>query len=232
MRPRIVAAPAAITLAALTIPTIAMAWPAPQPGHPACIPVGDGTYTIVQDAQPPFPKGSHQPEHGTCEGPVVQPPAPAPTPTPAPAPAPVVIVQQVPVPVPTPVPAPVCVSGRKQQIVLARYARTSSRTSRVLERSRIRSATLTFTKAKFPGDTVGQRVTVNFKAKRVHGAQRLVATADWSGIEALRGQVFHASIRARLANGRTVKLGRTYRLCVPTPGGDGDLNEPSDLRRD
>lgn len=91
---------AATAVAALILPASAMAWPAPQPGQPACIPNGDGTFTIVQNAQAPFPRGSHQPENGTCEGPV----RPAPTPTPTPTPVP-------PTPVVPPTPAPSCTTG-------------------------------------------------------------------------------------------------------------------------
>lgn len=80
LRKPVLAATAALILT-LTIPAAAMAWPTPQPGQPACIPNGDGAFHIDPNAQPPFPRGSHQPERGRCEGPVR--PAPTPIPTPS-----------------------------------------------------------------------------------------------------------------------------------------------------
>lgn len=216
--------PVVASALALAIPTAAQAWPGPVPGQPACIPNGDGTFVIVPNAQPPFPRGSHQPENGACEGPVRPPaPTPAPIPTPTP-PAPVPPTPQPPTP-PNCGPGtdccPVCVSHRKIRITLAKRVRTSPRTSREVRYSRVRSATMTW--------LYGSQKTTLRRDKR----GRLTGVANFDvagGTTAVIGQVFTVRITARVAgHKRPVHIVRIYRLCMKD---DGDLNQPTDQRRD
>lgn len=200
----------------------------------------------------------HLPENARCEGPIVPPPNTPPSPPVTPPSPPVVPPVPTP-PVPPVVPptpcapgtacCPICISARQQRIVLSRYARVSPRSSSVTRYERVVSARMTFTRARpqivlenqrraliegnplLAGDPYGERVTVPMRFRQVPsmGGRRLVAIADWRQLRAVRGQVFHVTVRGRVSTGETFRLGRSYRLCMRA---DGDLNEPSDQRRD
>ena len=235
-----------VTLDTLTVPGSGKASFQGSSGSktiPVTIPADGRPHTIVATTTWQQDNGGRAQRSATCTVPV-----PPPTPTP-PTPVPPTPVPPTPVP-PTPVPptppgcgfgtecCPVCVSGRQIPIKLAARLRSTVRTARQVVYTRVTSATMTFKRARpavvaanlartgraYDPDPV--RVTIPMRL--VNGQFR--ATADYRNVLAVKGEVFHVSISAKVAGrSKPVPIGRSYRLCRSS---DGDLNESSDQRVD
>lgn len=210
---------------------------------PVTVPADGKPHVIVATTSWTQDGGGRAQRTATCTVPA-PPPAP-PTPTP-PTPVPPTPVPPTPVP-PSPTPpgcgfgtecCPVCVSGRQIPIKLAARLRSTVRTAKQVVYMRVTSATMTFKKARpavvaanlartgraYDPDPV--RVTIPMHL--VNGQFR--ATADYRNVLAVKGEVLHVSISAKVrGRSKPVPIGRSYRLCRSS---DGDLNESSDQRVD
>jgi len=234
-----------------TTAATALGWPAAQPGQQGCIPVlkADGTPTgsyYIGTVPNPAPRGSHMPENGTCEGPLVSNPATIPGP-PATVPAPPAPPQQAIAPTcgttitcPPPPPAPVegCTPRRTIDITVPQRMRFSGRTAlttvyrpvkKVLKVEYMyRTKTAEAKKVLLSNGQLRFRYTVDFRSK-----------ADGTPFHAIKGMTYVVKAWYRLtgytdSNGvvhkdRTVTRIRQYRFCIPN---DNDMNIPSEQRRD